>query len=103
MPRPEFTTYEEYLIASVKTVESSAGAASYGFTYLLMGAALFFAGVYQDSIPMMIAGFGIVAVGRLYEEHWYRKQAPTWRSIIQKYEAAVEGAPSTDVNATTLM
>jgi len=53
-----------------------------------MGTALFCFGVYQFSVPTLIAGFGVVAVGRLYEEHWYRKQTPLWRSVIEKFETA---------------
>ena len=103
MPRPEFTPYEEHLIASVKLVEVAKAAQSYGFIYLLMGTLVFLAGIPESNLPMMIAGFGIVAIGRLYEEHWYRKQTPMWRSIIQKFEAACDGGTSTDSNTTALM
>jgi hypothetical protein len=102
MPRPEFTPYEEYLIASIKTVQSSAWAASYGLMYLLIGAALFIVGVYRSESAMMITGFGLVAVGRLYEEYWYRQQTPLWRSIIVKFESAFDRGVAADSNTTTL-
>ena len=102
MPMPEFTPDERYLIAYIKSREATR-LNSFMVAYVLSGAAWFLFGVQYDSSPMLFAGFGTFIVGRIYEENYWWRFIPAWKSLIVKFEAACGDGPAADSNSTALM
>ena len=102
MPLPNFTPDEKYLIAYIKSREATR-MNSFMVVYVLSGMAWFLLGVQYDSTPMLFAGFGTFVVGRIYEENYWWRFIPAWKSLIVKFEAACEAESSNDSNTTTLM
>ena len=94
MTYPNFTPDENYLISYVKTPSAGSSSSSYMWGYILSGSLIFGLGVYNESVSFMAIAFAIVIGFRLYEEWYISKWTPKWRSIIEKFEAALS-----DVNA----
>jgi hypothetical protein len=88
MPMPTFTADEQYLLNSLK---SSAAKEPNVFMWgYLLGCSLLFAlAVYYSEIPFMTVSFIVLCGFRFYEDQYSRKWTPLWRSIIDKYEAAI--------------
>ncbi|HRX80484.1 MAG: hypothetical protein H6821_03725 [Planctomycetaceae bacterium] len=89
MPLPDFTHDERYLVESAKSPRAAYASSSYMYGYVLP--ASFFAGIaaYQGSVPMLLTAFVVVCGFRIYEERHQARWLPVWRSVIDKYEAAV--------------
>jgi hypothetical protein len=94
MPRPQFTADEEYLIQSARSpmAGSDGGAFMWGYVGGGLGLAAF--AVYSGSVVLLGSAFLVVCGFRIYEERHQKQWTPLWRSIINKYEWAVEDGPS---------
>ncbi len=92
MPMPEFTPQEQYLIYSVKSRSSTGWMALSAWGYLMAGGILFGAAAYGQSIAMMAIVFVLVCGFRIFEEISQSKWLPVWRSVVEKYEAALTAA-----------
>ena len=97
MAYPDFSPDEQYLLSYAKSAEGSRTLNPYMWSYLIGGSALFGFSAYNLSIAFMVIAFGLVVGFRLYEERYYFRWTPIWRSIIAKFEAALE-ENSTSVN-----
>ena len=94
MPIPDFTPDEQYLIDSLKSPGATRGSSSQMWGYVISGAIIAAFAAYYASVPMMLCAFAVVCGFRIYEERYQRKWMPIWRSLIEKYEAAVTGSDS---------
>ena len=89
MTRPEFTADEEFIIAYTKSPRAVGDSIAYLCGYIIGGAIVAGVAAYYDSVLMMLAAFIIVCGFRVYEEWFQYRWFPCWRSIIGKYEAAI--------------
>jgi len=88
MPLPDFTADEQVLISSVRS-SRNVTSNSYMWGYMVTGMLMGWFAAHYDSIPMMGCAFVVVCGFRLYEEWQQVRWLPVWRSILNKYEAAV--------------
>jgi hypothetical protein len=93
MPLPEFTDKERFFIQYVESPKMAAGSTSYMWAYVLGGTVLAVVAAYVGSIRLMGAAFVVVCGFRIYEERYQKSWMPVWRSIVNKYEAALGQAP----------
>lgn len=89
MTRPEFTADEQYLIRFVQSTTAARQYNSYMWGYLTTGLVLAGFAAYNDSVLMLLSAFVVVCGFRVYEERFQSRWTPVWRSIIEKYEAAI--------------
>lgn len=57
--------------------------------YLIGGAVIAAFAAYYDSVPMLLCAFVVVCAFRIYEQRCESRWTPIWRSVIDKYEAAL--------------
>lgn len=88
MPKPNFDSDELYLIHCVKSGRVDTNN-FYMWHYLIGGFIMALFGVFQENIVIVLCAFGVVAFYRVYEERHYKKYIPVWKSLIEKYEAAI--------------
>lgn len=80
------------MISAVKALESTTlWLNTFMWGYLFGGALLAGFGAYHEHVPMMLTALAVVCGIRIYEEWLHQKGMPLWRSIISKYEAALDG------------
>ena len=92
---PDFTDDERYLIGSVKS--EKAWTNSYMWTYLFCSLVVAGIAAYFENTPLMLAAFLVLCGFRIYEEKQQFKWLPQWRSIIRKFENAIQSKePSPD-------
>lgn len=90
MTRPVFTYDETYLINAVRSTMSSAVSNYPMLAYLLSSLAIAIMAAHYGSIPGMFVAFIVLCGMRIYEEHVTAKWTAIWRSILDKYEAALQ-------------
>lgn len=89
MSKPNFTSEELYLINGIKAKDTGASS-FYMWHYLIGGFVMAMLGIAQDNGLLILCALALVAGYRIYEERHYRKYIPAWRSIIDKYETAID-------------
>ena len=95
MPLPDFTPIEEYIVKAIK-VESPGRGASATAGYLVACIVMAAIAVYQSNHLLMNLAFLVLCVFRIYEAYAQWKWHPYFRSVIEKYEAAIQ---SQSINA----
>lgn len=88
MKSPQFTTEENYAISYTRSRESST-ANYYLVGYALSTSLIFGYGAYHSYIPVMVIAFSVFVSFRLYEEYHGLRWHSVWRSILDKYDAAL--------------
>ncbi len=89
MPLPEFTHEEQYLISYVKSPDLSKHYNGYMWGYLIGCSVLAGFAAYQQHFGMVLAAFAILCGFRIYEDRYGSRWNPIWRTLIEKYEAAI--------------
>lgn len=87
--RPEFSDEEELLIQYIRSTSSTGKSTFYVATYLLLGCALVAYGLWNQLLVCVIAGWIVFVFARLQELGQEKKWSVVWRSVIEKYEAAL--------------
>jgi len=95
MARPSITPEEQYLISSAKTAGESG--LLFDLAYLLPSVLLAGFGVDSDAIGVVLVAFAILVGFKVFERCHSRKWDPVWKSVLQKYEEAVESDGSEGV------
>ncbi len=87
--RPEFTEEETFLLNFAKANSTGRQSAIYVWSYLIIALAIVYWGITSANTPITIAGVVVLVVARLQELGQDRRWTNIWRSIIDKYEAAL--------------
>ncbi len=90
MPLPEFTSQERYLIGHVKSGFRGCNVSIAAHLTVCLVMAAF--GMIQKNMPLMAFAVLILAVQRVVESWQQSHWIPVWRSIFEKYEAAIREA-----------
>lgn len=89
MKCPKFTAQEQYLINYMRSADAAGRSRGYSLGYVVVACVVAGYGALNDSIPMVVIGFLVVVGFRVYEEWYQSRWSPVWRSIFNKYEAAL--------------
>ena len=90
MARPEFTVEEQYLINYMRSGRGDSPWNPYTLGYSLSATILAGFGIYTDSLAMLVWALLLVCGFRVYEDIHQSRGQRTWRSILDKYEAAIQ-------------
>lgn len=91
MPVPEFSDGERYLIGFLKSKTAADSSKRYMWGYVAPCSIFAGVGAYNSDIQLVLMAFVVVVGFRIYEEVSLSRWWPHWRSIIEKYEAAISG------------
>lgn len=89
MSKPEFTAEEQYVISFVQQDKTGTWH-PYVVSQFVLGVALAAMAVYVNSLYLAVCGICILVGYRIYEDRYQSRWTPVWRSIIEKYETALE-------------
>ena len=89
MPRPEFTSEEQYLISYLQQPRASSWHPN-TVGQLVVGLMIGGIAIYNANLAIAICGIVFLLGYRIYEELYQQRYNVIWRSIVDKYEAAIK-------------
>lgn len=87
---PEFTPEEQYLIQYLRSPGTSKSLFSQMIAYIAGAITLAAFGIYHSDVAIISAAVVLLVGLRIYEGVIQSKWLPVWRSLISKFESALE-------------